>query len=542
MKASNLFVKILERKGVEIIYGVPGEENLDLLDSIWKSSIELILTRNEQTAVFMAATYGRFTGKPGVALATLGPGATNMMTWVAYAQLSGLPVIVITGQKPQNHSKQWAFQIIDVVSMMKPVTKFATSIVSGERIPYILENAFRIAEEEKPGAVHLELPEDIAAEEVADNFARVDLRTLKIRRPEIDEKAVALVKAELEKAKCPIVLVGAGANRKRITKYLTLFLEKHNIPYFTSQMGKGVIDIRLDDQNLGTAALTSGDYIHDAIAQSDLILSVGYDNAEKPTDILGINGIPVININFSKSHFDYVYSPYLDIIWDIGNTFWRLYETDIDNRNWDFEKIYDITRENKKKIASNLALEDDIPYMMPRRLAKELREALADDDILALDNGLYKVWLARNYRARKPNTLLLDNALATMWAGYPSAMEAKRLNPDVKVVCVTGDGGLMMNLWDLETIVRMKLDLVIVVLNNSSYGMIKWKQGGGWFDEFGLDFWNPDIIMLAESFWAHGYKVEKKEDFKQTLETAMQKKWLQIIDLDFDYPRDGKIL
>lgn len=197
---------------------------------------------------------------------------------------------------------------------MKPVTKFATSIVSGERIPYILENAFRIAEEEKPGAVHLELPEDIAAEEVADNFARVDLRTLKIRRPEIDEKAVALVKAELEKAKCPIVLVGAGANRKRITKYLTLFLEKHNIPYFTSQMGKGVIDIRLDDQNLGTAALTSGDYIHDAIAQSDLILSVGYDNAEKPTDILGINGIPVININFSKSHFDYVYSPYLDII------------------------------------------------------------------------------------------------------------------------------------------------------------------------------------------------------------------------------------
>lgn len=540
MKASDLFVQILEKKWVDTIYGVPGEENLDLLDSIRKSSIKLILTRNEQTAVFMAATYGRFTGRAGVALATLWPWATNMMTGVAYAQLGGMPIIVITGQKPQNRSKQGAFQIIDVVAMMKPVTKHAMSIVSGERIPYILENAFRIAEDEKPGAVHLELPEDIAGEDVPEKYSLVDLKTRKIRRPVADYKAIPELIQEIQKAKAPIILIGAGANRKRITTYLTKFIEKYNIPYFTSQMWKWVVAGRQENY-LGTAALTSGDYIHDAIACSDLILSVGYDNAEKPTDILGINGIPVININFSASHFDYVYSPYLDVIGDIWNIFWQLCESEIDSSAWDFTHIYTINEKNKQKIEDNISLEDKIPYMMPRRLAKDLRSCLADEDILTLDNGLYKVWLARNYPARKPNTILLDNALASMGAWYPSAMEAKRLNPDIKVVCVTGDGGLVMNLGDIETAVRMKLDLVIVILNNSSYGMIKWKQQGGWFDDYGLDFGEIDYIKLAEGFGATGYRVEKKEDFKAILQSAMEEKGVQMIDLVFDYPSDGVI-
>jgi len=540
MKASDLFIQILENKGVKTIYGVPWEENLDLLESIGKSSIELILTRNEQTAVFMAATYGRFTGKAWVALATLGPWATNMMTGVAYAQLGGMPLIVITGQKPQNKSKQWAFQIIDAVAMMKPVTKLATSIVSGSRIPYILENAFRISEEEKPGAVHLELPEDIAGEEVPEEYSIVDLGTLPQRRPIPDRKSTQILIAELEKYKHPVILVWSGANRKRVTKYLTKFIEKYDIPYFTSQMGKWVVEGRQQNY-LWTAALTSGDYIHDAIRKSDLIISVGYDNSEKPTDILGIHGKPVININFIKSYFDYVYSPYLDIIWDIGNIFWQLCKADIQTGAWDFSEIYEINKENKKKIEANFSLEDEFSYLMPRRLSKELREVLADDDILVLDNGLYKVWIARNYPARKPNTLLLDNALATMGAWYASAMEAKCLNPDKKVVCVTWDGGLMMNLWDLETIVRLKLDIVIVVLNNHSYGMIKWKQQAQQFWDFGLDFGNPDFVQLAKSFWAKGYKVEDKNDFKPTLQNVLREKGLIILDVDFEYPEDGKI-
>lgn len=540
MKASDLFIQILENKGVKTIYGVPWEENLDLLESIGKSNIELILTRNEQTAVFMAATYGRFTGKAWVALATLWPWATNMMTGVAYAQLGGMPLIVITGQKPQNKSKQGAFQIIDAVAMMKPVTKFATSIVSWARIPYTLENAFRIAEEEKPGAVHLELPEDIAWEHVLEEYSIIDLGTLPQRRPVPDKKSIQILISELEKYSHPLILVWSGANRKRVTKYLTKFIEKYNIPYFTSQMGKWVVHGRQQNY-LWTAALTSGDYIHDAIKKSDLIISVGYDNSEKPTDILGIHGKPVININFTKSYFDYVYSPYLDIIWDIGNIFWYLNQENIDVSAWDFSQIYAINEKNNKKIEENLSLEDNFFYLMPRKLTKDLREVLADDDILTLDNGLYKVWIARNYPARNPNTLLLDNALATMWAWYASAMEAKRLSPDKKVVCVTWDGGLMMNLWDLETIVRLKLDIVIVVLNNHSYGMIKWKQQAQNFWDYGLDFWNPNFVKLAESFRAKGYKVSDKNDFKPTLQKALSETWLIILDVDFEYPEDGKI-
>jgi len=540
MKASDLFVKVLENHGVDTIYWVPGEENLDFLESLKHSKIQLILTRNEQTAVFMAANYGRFTGKIGVALATLGPGATNMVTWVAYATLGGMPVMVITGQKPIKKSKQWQFQIIDVISMMKPITKYAASIVSPSRIPYVLNNAIKLAEEERPWAVAIELPEDIAAELVDEDIIMREKEV--IRRPQIDEKMLLRLKKELEAARSPMILVWAWANRKRISKYLTKFIQKYNIPFFTSQMWKGVVDERLS-QFIGTAALTSNDYLHNAIDKSDLILSVWYDPIEKPTKVLWTSGTKTIHINFYPTDFDAVYDPYLEVIWDIGNTFWQLTDQiEIKSDEWNFDEIYSITQENNQKIAENISLEDDFNYMMPRRLTRELRESLWEEDILALDNGLYKVWIARNYKAYHPNTLLLDNALATMWAGLSSAMEAKRINPDKKVVGVTGDWGLVMNLWDLETAVRMQLDLVIVILNNNSYGMIKWKQAGAWFWDYGLDFGNPDFVKLADSFWAKGYKVEKKEDFQPTLEKALQAKGVNIIDLDFDYPRDGKIM
>lgn len=537
MKASDFFVKILENKGVKVIYGVPGEENLDLVDSIRKSGkIELILTRNEQTAVFMAATYGRLTGEIGVALATLWPWATNMVTGVAYAQLGGFPIMVITGQKPIKKSKQGLFQIIDVVAMMKPITKFATSIVSAARIPYILENAFKNAVSERPGAVHIELPEDIAAEEV-DEIPEISLE--KIRRPIVDEKNILRLKTEIEKAKKPIILIGAGANRKRITKYLTKFIEKNNIPFFASQMGKWVVSEDLKEY-LGTAALTSGDYIHDAIKEADLILSVGYDPIEKPTHLVGQGGTKNIHINFYPSEIDAVYNPFLEIVGDIGNIFWQLSELDL-NANFDFEKIYKIRDEYAVKMAQNTENEDmGAGVMGPRRLVADMRKILGKSDIVALDNGLYKVWFARNYTCFEPNTLLLDNALATMGAGLASGLEAKRINPDKNVVVVTGDGGLVMNLGDLETAVRMGVDLTVVVLNNGSYGMIKWKQVWAKMPEWGLDFGNPDFVKLAESFGAKGYKVTNKDDYVNVLEKTLTEKWVKIIDLDFDYPQEVK--
>lgn len=538
MKASDIFIKVLENHWVDTIFWVPGEENLDFINSMKDSSIKLILTRNEQTAVFMAATHWRLTGKIGVAIATLWPGATNMMTWVAYAQLWGMPVMVITGQKPIKKSKQWLFQIVDVVWMMTPLTQYSKTIVSAHMLPYMVNTAIKTAEEEKPGAVHIELPEDIAAEEIdikPEDIPRIPYS----RRPEIDEKMLEVLVKKMESAKNPIVLVGSWANRKRVTKYLTKFIKKHNIPYFASQMWKWVVDW-CEEQYLWTAALTEKDYIHDILDMSDLIISVWYDSVEKPTQVICEGKTDVIHINFVNTSMDSVYSPSLEVVWDIWNTFWRLEESTIDSSNWNFDEIYALRKINKEKLMWNISLEDDREIMQPRRLVNDVRECLWDEDILTLDNGLYKVWFARNYPAYTPNTILLDNALATMWAGFPSAMEAKRLNPDKKVVCVTWDWWLVMNLWDLETLVRLKLDIVVVVLNNFNYWMIKWKQEWSWFDDFGLDFGNPDFVQLAQSFGWTGFKVEDKNNFKPTLEKSLQTKGLVIIDLDFDYPQEIK--
>lgn len=304
-------------------------------------------------------------------------------------------------------------------------------------------------------------------------------------------------------------------------------------------MGKWVVDESLT-QYLGTAALTSGDYIHDAIKHADLILSVWYDPIEKPTTLMGFGGKANIHINFFEATIDEVYTPHMEIIGDIGNTFWQLSEININTSNWNFKSIYREKEAYQKKLEANL-IEEDMGenILWPRQLTAILRQTLEHDDILTLDNGLYKVWIARNYPCYGPNTLILDNALATMGAGLASAMEAKRLYPDKKVICVTGDGGLVMNLGDLETAVRLKLDLVIIVLNNHSYGMIKRKQAGFWLKNWGLDFWNPDFVKLAESFGGRWYKAGK-HNFKMILEKAIKEEWLTILDVDFDYPQEIK--
>lgn len=536
MKVSDLFVDILIKKWVTKIYWVPWEENLDLIESIRESwKIDLILTRNEQTGAFMARTYGRLTGQPGVVLSTLGPWATNLMTWVAYANLGWFPLIVITWQKPIKESKQWQFQIIDVVEMMKPVTKYATTVVSGHRLPYILQNAFTKATSERPGAVAIELPEDIAREYVDDH---VDINFLEQKRPVVDSKYISRYIPELESAKSPIILIWAWANRKRVTKYLTRFIEKYNMPFFTSQMWKWVVSEDLP-QYIGTWALSSNDYIHNAIHKSDLIIWVWYDPVEKPTYLVWEWWTKTIHINFFPADIDKVYNPYLEIIWDIGHTFWQLDETQIDSSNWDFSEIYSIRDEYFKAIRQKIddEIKSDNTLMWPRQLVEDIRDTLDRDDILALDNGLYKLWFARNYRTYESNTLLLDNALASMWAGLPSGMEAKIVEPSKDVVVVTGDGWLVMNLWDLETAFRLELDIVVVILNNHSYGMIEWKQWGMDMQKWGLRYWNPDFVKLAESFGGKWYKVTNKTDFKWVLEWALKEKWLKIIDLDFgEYP------
>ncbi len=534
MKASDLFVKCLETEGVRYIFGIPGEENLDLLESLRKSEIKLILTRNEQTAVFMAANYGRFTGKPGIAISTLGPGATNLVTGVGYAQLNGLPVILITGQKPIKKSKQGEFQIIDIVSMMKPLTKSARQIQSASRIPAHIRQAFKTAISERPGAVHLELPEDIAREEVDE----VPIIQEDIRRPVVEDKAFSKLVDALEKSKTPIVLIGAGANRKRISKYLTEFVKQYNIPFFESQMGKGVVDERLP-QYVGTAALSSGDDVHKVIDQADLILAVGHDTLEKPTNFIHSqdNKTKLIHINYYESKTDEVYHPDMEIIGDIGNLFWRLCKAKI-NAKWNHDLMYETALKSKEKIKGYNLKKINSKLTTPQLLINTLRNSLDENDIVALDNGWYKIWFARNYHVYHPNTLLLDNTFATMGAGLASGTIAKYLNPESKTVVITGDGGLIMNLGDLETTVRLGINIVVIVVNNSSYGMIKIKQKQQGLTEFGLDLINPDFVKLAESFGAKGVRLEDASALDETIKQALKTKGAVIIDVPFEYPEN----
>ena len=309
MKASDLFIKCLEEEGVEYIFGVPGEENLDFLESLRESSIKLVLTRHEQAAGFMAATQGRLIGKVGVCLSTLGPGATNFVTAAAYAQLGAMPMMMITGQKPIKSSKQGLFQIVDVVDMMRPLTKFTKQVVSADSIPSRIREAFRRATEERPGAVHLELPEDVAVEE----SNREPLHASLVRRPLVEEKALSAAIELLEDAKHPLLLVGAGANRKLTCKMLRRFTDEFKIPVVSTQMGKGVIDEN-SDEYIGCAALSNKDFVHRALEKADLIVNIGHDVVEKPPFFMSESQAKVIHLNFSSAEVDQVYFPQVELV------------------------------------------------------------------------------------------------------------------------------------------------------------------------------------------------------------------------------------
>lgn len=535
MKASHLFVKALENEGVEYIFGIPGEENLDLLESLSKSSIKLILTRHEQGAGFMAATYGRLTGKPGVCLATLGPGATNLVTPAAYAQLGAMPMMMITGQKPIKKNKQASFQIIDVIDMMRPITKFTKQIVDSNMIASHIREAFRLATDERPGAVHLELPEDIAQEETGDTVFKVVGHII----PKPDDKAIEAAVKMIENAKMPLLLIGAGANRQVTCQALAAFVDETGIYFFTTQMGKGVIDER-HPQFLGTAALSSNDFLHAAIDASDLIINVGHDVVEKPPFFMKHGGKEVIHVNFSPAKVDPVYFPQLNVIGDITSSVEKLTEQVSKAQNWDFSYYKKV----KEEVAGHLSeyFQDERFPMLPQRLVNLLRKNLGDQDVITLDNGIYKLWFARNYTCYHPNTLILDNALASMGAGLPSAMVVNLLYPDKKVVAVVGDGGFMMNSQELETAVRLGLNLVVIILNDHGYGMIKWKQEKMGFDNYGLDFNNPDFIMYANSHGAHGYRPESDANFQEILDKCLSSPGVHVIDLPVDYSFNHLIL
>lgn len=536
MKASDLFIKALENEGVEYIFGVPGEENLDFLNSLKDSkTIKLILTRHEQPAGFMAATYGRLTGKAGVCLSTLGPGATNFVTAAAYAQLGGMPILMISGQKPIKKSKQGQFQIIDIVEMMRPLTKMTKQIVNGGTIPSLVREAFRVAQEERPGAVYLELPEDIAKEDVDAHLFTPSNRL----RPIAPSRMIEQAADKIRNAKRPLVLIGAAANRNRTCSAMAPFLDKSGLYWFNTQMGMGVADERRA-KFLGTAALSDNDYLHCAIDRSDLILNIGHDVIEKPPFFMEDGGKEVIHMNNFSAKVESVYFPQLEVLGDIATSVEMLTEALVPSDDWDFS-YYERVKESIDEHIHDKNDVDTFP-MIPQRIVADVRKAMPSDGIVTLDNGIYKVWFARNYQAYEPNTLLLDNALATMGAGLPSAIGAKIVNADQKVLAVCGDGGFMMNSQELETAVRLGLDLVVLILRDNAYGMIKWKQAGMGFDEWGLDYGNPDFVKYAEAYGARGIRIDSTEMFLPILREALDSKGVTVIELPVDYSENEKVL
>ncbi|HEY4249931.1 MAG TPA: acetolactate synthase large subunit [Roseomonas sp.] len=532
-KGSDLLVAALENEGVDRIFGIPGEENLDIVESLRTSKIQLVLTRHEQAAAFMAATYGRLTGKPGVCIATLGPGALNLTTGAAYALLGAMPMIMITGQKGILSSRQARFQIVDIVAAMKPLTKLSRQIVSPLMIPTMVREAFRVAEEERPGPVHLELPEDIAAEECAD-IALIPPHPAEL--PHAGADALDRAARMLLDAQRPLLMLGAASSRPRSTSDLAQFVLRTRIPFFTTQMGKGTVPGGTE-LYMGTAALSERDYVHEAIERADLIVTIGHDTVEKPPFIMGAKGPKVIHVGYQPASVEQVYFPQAELIGDIGASL-RLLADRVEGKIPNAQALLPL----REHILARIADRATEHRFTPQRLVHDIREVMPGDGILALDNGMYKIWFARNYRTRVANTLLLDNALATMGAGLPSAMMAAMLYPERRVMAVCGDGGFMMNSQELETAVRLKLNLVVLLIEDHAYGMIRWKQSVDRFPDFGMTFGNPDFVRYAESYGAKGTRVTDIAELRPALERAFTGGGVHLVVVPIDYSENERVL
>jgi acetolactate synthase-1/2/3 large subunit len=533
-KGSDLLVAALENEGVEYIFAIPGEENLDVLESLRRSKIKLVLTRHEQAAGFMAATYGRLTGRAGVCLTTLGPGALNLTTAAAYAHLGAMPMVMLTGQKAIRASRQARFQIVDIVATMRPLTKMATQIVSAPTIPTLVRDAFRVAQQERPGPVHLELPEDIAADEATAEIIAPHIVELPVAPEASIDRAAAMIMA----AKKPLVMLGAAASRPQLAEPLSAFVRRCKIPFFNTQMGKGAVNAG-SNLYIGTAALSERDWVHEAIDQADLIISIGHDTVEKPPFLMGHDGPQVIHVGATPATVEQVYFPQAEIVGDVGAGLAALADR-LEGKLPDGQALLGL-REGILAHLAERSTEARFP-LTPQRIVHDVRQVIPADGIVALDNGMYKIWFARNYRTSVANTLLLDNALATMGAGLPSAIAASLIHPKRRVLAVCGDGGFMMNSQELETAVRLKLNLVVLVLEDHAYGMIRWKQEVDEFPDFGLGFGNPDFVAYAGSYGAKGWRVGKTSELATMLEAAFSEGGVHLVVVPIDYSENMRVL
>ena len=528
MNTAELLVRCLENEGVQYIFGLPGEENLDILEALKNSSIQFITTRHEQGAAFMADVYGRLTGKAGVCLSTLGPGATNLMTGVADANLDGAPLVAITGQVGTDQMHIEAHQYLDLVAMFAPVTKWNAQIVRPSNTPEIVRKAFKRSQSEKPGAVHIDLPENIAAMPAVGNpLNKNTLEKTYASYHSINEAAEAI-----SQAKNPLILVGNGALRANASTAVTEFATKLNIPVANTFMGKGVIPYT-HPLALWAVGLQQRDYISCAFDNTDLVIAIGYDLIEYSPKRWNPEGkIPIIHVGSNPAEIDSSYIPIAEVLGDISDSLDEILKrADRQGKDTPFalELVTDIRADYEQ-----YANDDGFP-IKPQKLIYDLRQVMGPEDIVISDVGAHKMWIARHYHCDRPNTCLISNGFAAMGIAIPGAIAAKLVHPERKVVAATGDGGFMMNSQELETALRVGHPFVTLIFNDGGYGLIEWKQQNQFGESSFVRFGNPDFVKFAESMGLKGYRVESTADFIPTLKTALAQDVPTVIDCPVDY-------
>ena len=530
---AKLFVRCLENEGVGMIFGIPGEENIDVMDALLGSDIQFVTTRHEQGAAFMADVYGRLTGKAGVCMATLGPGATNLVTGVADANMDHAPVVAIAGQGATTRLHKESHQILDLVNLFRPITKYSTQIREPEIIPEVVRKAFKVAETEKPGASFIDFPENIAGSEVA------ELEPLKVQMPTPPEPSptkVAQAADVISQARFPLIMAGNGVIRAGASANLQEFAERLDIPVATTFMAKGALAAS-HPLSLGSVGLQAKDYVACGFDRADVIICVGYDMVEYHPHLWHSDkSKKIIHIDMEPAEVDEHYILEAGVVGDIAEA---------------LDKIADRAKPLDEKLSTTLGetinaelkkyAEDDGFPVKPQKIVWDLREVLAPEDIVISDVGAHKMWMARMYQAERPNTCIISNGFASMGIGVPGAIAAKLAHPDRVALTVTGDAGFMMNSQEIETALRLNTPIVILIWNDSKYGLIEWHQLRHFGRSSHIDFRNPDFIAYAESFGAKGYRVTKTSELVPTLKKAIADDTVVIVDCPVDYRENMKL-
>ncbi|WP_428383373.1 acetolactate synthase large subunit [Nevskia ramosa] len=540
IKAAELFVRCLEAEGVEIIFGLPGEENADLMIALLDSKIRFILVRHEQAAAFMADVYGRLTGRAGVCLATLGPGATNLVTGLADANLDRSPVVAIIGQGSTRRLHKESHQNMDAIAMMRPISKWAQSIIAADSIPEILRKAFKLAEAEKPGVCVIELPEDVAKHQIVGT----PMPVYRTRRPTADARAVEQAVAILANAKNPVILAGNGALRDRAAVQLSALAHKTGLPVFNTFMGKGALT-RSDPHNLFTIGLQAHDYGNQAMASADAVLVIGYDLVEySPQFWNAKRDKQIIHVDFLPAEVDQDYAVSADVVGDIAGTLAQI--SALLDRDYSARlPLHDIGKWQplREQIAADHGCErNDTGFpIKPQKVLWDVREFLKADDILLSDVGAHKLWIGRYYPAETPNSVMISNGFCSMGFALPGAIGAKFAAPEKRVLAICGDAGFLMNLQDLETAVRYQLNIVVMIWVDGSYGLIEWKQQNEFGKHFPLEFSNPDFELLAQSFGCWGRTLTTTDQLPGALEEAFRQPGPALIAVPVDYRENVKL-